>query len=73
VLAWLTEDEIDYLKRIGTFSRYSDKGAEYTITLLKQYIEAAKLRYNWSGIGRERVMAFARERLKTLEMKKAGG
>lgn len=65
---WTTDDELDYIKHIGSFV----EGLEFRTTsrkiqLLKNYIQAAQMRVRWGGIDKVRVIGAARRHLASLE------
>ena len=72
ITVWSTEDELHYVKNIGRWSitahhdtwRYARRVQRY----LRNYIAAAAYRCDWGEIDRDRVVAFARQRLLTLEI-----
>lgn len=69
-MPWTTEDEIDYLKGIGSHSvKARVTSAADRIALLKNYIKAASFRSNWGEIDESRALSYARQRLLTLELK----
>jgi hypothetical protein len=65
---WTTEDEIDYIKRIGNHTESEElRTTSRKIQLLKNYIQAAELRSRWGGIDKIRVIGAARRHLASLE------
>ena len=68
-MAWTTEDEIDYLKRIGLHGEGERPALQDRIQLIKNYIAAAKLRANWGEMDKSSVLSFARQKLTMLELK----
>lgn len=70
--AWTTEDELHYVKNIGrwaiTAHHDAARHARRVQRYLRNYLAAAAYRHNWGDVDGERVMAFARQRLLTLEI-----
>lgn len=67
-LRWTTELEIKFLAYIGTWReprKFCD--LEEKINLLENYITAAEKRVHWGVIDKERVLAFAREKIWQLD------
>jgi len=65
---WTTDDELDYIKRIGNHSETSQlRTTSRKIQLLKNYIQAAQMRSRWGGIDSVRVIGAARRHLAALE------
>lgn len=55
--SFTTEDEIEYIKGLGTWSDCQLSHSE----LIKMYIENNPLRSNWGEIDRDEVMEVARD------------
>ncbi len=70
---WTTEDEIDYLKRIGRHtegvSRLKRERIKHVIKMLRLYIEAARLRHDWGAMDRDLIIATAHMLLRRLSLK----
>ena len=55
-----TEWEIGFITRLGCWKKGN---STRRLELLQQYIDAAEHRVNWNGIDREKVLAYARNKL----------
>ena len=65
---WRTENEIDFLKKIGTIRENQREGLT-RFEILTNYIAAAEKRDNWGKMNKENVLAFAHKvRRKCLEL-----
>ncbi len=65
---WTTDDELEYIKRIGNHTETTElRTTTRKIQLLKNYIQAAQMRSRWGGIDSLRVIGAARKHLASLE------
>ena len=60
---YTTGDEMLYLQHIGKHSENADACALGPAELLRRYIQAAELRFDWGEINKKVVLKFARQRL----------
>ena len=69
---WTTEDELNYLKHIGSFTgALKERTTTRKMQFLRNYIEASKLRVHWAGMDKTRIVDAARRHLAALERQMA--
>jgi hypothetical protein len=60
--AHVTNDEILYIKTIGSYSEHSSKMSKKE--LLTNYIKSLKLRFDWNNLDKDLIKNFAKSELK---------
>lgn len=60
--SWTTADEIEFLRRIGTYNEGSKK--QPRSFWLRQYIQGASQRWGWERIDSKKVLRFAQAELR---------
>lgn len=60
--SWATEQELSFLKNLGTYREGKDVGP-VRLKLLENYLEAARERVNWGTVNGEQVIQFAEDQV----------
>jgi len=67
--AWTTDDELNYLKHIGSYAATDEpRTLRRKMQLLRNYIVAAGLRFDWCGMDKGAILRAARHQVYDLEM-----